>query len=397
MNINIVEQTSGKSRHYEDYNLLYEVYRELECYPVATHFDKSVYSVQMLNLFKERLPQYELITIFEKRYMSFDDDNVYSDYIAYKIAPGYYIELNSGETNPDNYDEDYEFDEDNAFISSNINLLTPPTYHSTYSKELEDIIIEIIKSSKLEYAKSKPSIGMICQEDGSFFMKDFIIGDYELIEPDLHYGKGFYDFHVKVLNKLQNGKKGLFLFHGEPGTGKTYYIRCLLSKLVDGDKFIIYIPPGMVSYITSPEMITYLSEMIALRRLDNKRCIILLEDADPLLISRNGGNDRSEGITNLLNMTDGLLNDMLDIQVIATFNTNLTNLDTALLRPERLTARKEFKRLTREDSNKLIKHLKINKVINEPKTLAEIYCETNDQEVLLHEYDNIKKTIGFGK
>jgi len=384
-----IEQTSGKSRHYEDFSVLQEVYSELNCYPIVVHFDKNAELAKIIQEFDKT--DFKLSKIFEKRYHSFEDEIDISEYILYKVAPSFYLELNSGEESPDSFDALF-LEEDAVFLSSHLTLLIPPENHKLYNEKQYKEIIKVLASSKLEYAKEQASIKMICHDDG-FFLRDFLIGDHKLKDADLHYGKGFYEFHEKIVDKLTNDKKGLFLLHGEPGTGKTFYIRCLLSILASSNKFVLYIPPGMIGYITSPELMTHISDMVSEKRLDDKQCIILLEDADPLLVSRNGL-DRTEGITNLLNMTDGLLNDMLDIQVIATFNTNLTSLDSALLRPERLAARKEFKRLTVQDTNILQKHLGLEET-KDAKTLAQIYSTSNKHETILHEYIENKKTIGF--
>jgi hypothetical protein len=117
-----------------------------------------------------------------------------------------------------------------------------------------------------------------------------------------------------------------------------------------------------------------------------------LEDAEPLLVSRKV-DGRSNGITNLLNVTDGLLNDMLSIQVIATFNTDLGNIDEALLRPERLIARKEFKKLAVEDAKTLGDKLGVE--ISKSSTLAEIYSKNHANEILVHEYESDRKKMGF--
>ena len=45
---------------------------------------------------------------------------------------------------------------------------------------------------------------------------------------------------------------------------------------------------------------------------------------------------RSSATTNLLNLCDGLLADVLNVTVIATFNCNHSAIDPALLRPGRL-------------------------------------------------------------
>ncbi len=81
----------------------------------------------------------------------------------------------------------------------------------------------------------------------------------------------------------------------------------------------------------------------------------------------------------LLNLTDGLLGETLGIQVIATFNTDLQNIDKALLRKGRLTALYEFKPLSIEKSKMLLQESGIKDYfVTQPMTLADIYNTKNE-------------------
>jgi len=178
----------------------------------------------------------------------------------------------------------------------------------------------------------------------------------------------------------------------------TYYIRYLLQRLSNTKKKVLYFPPSMVESVTDPTFFNFITNWT----MDNgKNSVLLIEDAEPLLLSRESG--RNMGITNLLNLTDGILNDILSIQIIATFNTSLSELDKALLRPERLIARKEFKKLSIERSKKLSEQLGIDPTtVTKEMSLAEIYSVKNDNEVLLHGVDKTKaagerNSIGFRK
>jgi hypothetical protein len=89
-------------------------------------------------------------------------------------------------------------------------------------------------------------------------------------------------------------------------------------------------------------------------------------------------------------MTDGLLNDMLKLQIICTFNVDLKRLDSALLRPGRLIARKEFKPLSELDANILAQRLGIKYHFTAPATLGEIYAMRKNQNTLVHDVDSDK-------
>jgi len=86
-----------------------------------------------------------------------------------------------------------------------------------------------------------------------------------------------------------------------------------------------------------------------------------------------------------------LLSDFLNVQLVCTFNSELTYIDSALLRKGRLIARYEFGKLSVEKAQKLSDHLKFNKVITKPMTIAEITSQ--DEQT----FDEPKKVnvIGF--
>ena len=80
------------------------------------------------------------------------------------------------------------------------------------------------------------------------------------------------------------------------------------------------------------------------------------------------------GLVNILNISDGLLSDELCIKFICTFNAPLKDIDEALLRKGRLAARYEFKDLTTDKVNQLIKEESLDiPEQTHPMTLAEIY------------------------
>lgn len=95
-------------------------------------------------------------------------------------------------------------------------------------------------------------------------------------------------------------------------------------------------------------------------------------------------------------MTDGLLNDILNLQIIATFNTDLKNIDKALLRPERLLGRKNFRNLN--TTNAKILADKIGADISNTSgdiSLAEIYALKNKTDILIHDIEETVSKIGF--
>ena len=244
---------------------------------------------------------------------------------------------------------------------------------------------------------TKPKVGIISHDGREFYVKNFSLEGKtpEFNFPDLHYGEGFEDFHNKLLVRLSEETKGLVLLHGEPGTGKTQYIRVLLDRLGAIGKSVLYVPPSFSTQLTEPNMIEFISSWIVD---EDKDCILLIEDAEPLLEIR-GNDGRTTGITNLLNITDGLLNDILGLTVIATFNTEISKIDPAVLRPSRLIARKEFGKISELTAYELSKALEMTVPddIEYPATLAEFYTSKKAKNVLIHQVNENKPSrIGFG-
>jgi ATP-dependent 26S proteasome regulatory subunit len=122
--------------------------------------------------------------------------------------------------------------------------------------------------------------------------------------------------------------------------------------------------------------------------IDNPNSILIIEDAENVIVDRD--TNGNSPVSSLLNISDGLLSDCLNIQIICTFNTDLSKVDKALMRKGRLIAKYEFKELTKDKSQKLSEKLGFDTQIKESMTLTSIY---NQQE---EDYQMSEaKRIGF--
>ena len=141
---------------------------------------------------------------------------------------------------------------------------------------------------------------MISSSSMGYELRAANIKSYD-IPLELNYGDSFVSKYDDIVDKLRNNKHGLFLFHGDPGTGKTTLIRKLVSELA-GDKTIIYVPSYFMFDIANPELISFISKF--------KNSVLLLEDAEMILTSSE--EERNQAVSNILNISDGLLNDHMD-------------------------------------------------------------------------------------
>lgn len=167
-------------------------------------------------------------------------------------------------------------------------------------------------------------------------------------------------FRDAMLSNLkQVDENGLYLLHGNPGTGKTSFIKSILRNV---DKEVIYISPAQTDNLTSPQLIGLL--------MDHPNSILIIEDAETVLMKRQG--DNSNAVSNLLNLTDGFPADFMNLNIICTFNTKINDIDPALLRKGRLRGIHQFKELSIQRARELADFLDVDIEINKPLSIAEI-------------------------
>lgn len=162
----------------------------------------------------------------------------------------------------------------------------------------------------------------------------------------------------------------LVLLDGPPGTGKTYFIRGLSSTI---EAMFVLVSPALVSELSGPEVAPVLIQQREMQEENETGPIILiLEDADHALINRAKG-DLSR-LSEVLNMGDGLLGNLIDLRVIVTTNSSYTDLDPAVTRAGRMCSHINFSSLNKERSKSVYQRLVGNKTeIKESMTLGDIY------------------------
>lgn len=282
-------------------------------------------------------------------------------------------------------------------ISAEVDIL----YDFTKGKPTE--LIKKLNKLGLEVNNEHNKIGLICQDsDGSLYTKDFPIlkKDYAF-DLELHYGTGFQNFHDITVKRIDDSEKGIILLHGTPGTGKSFYIRRLIRDLMRRNKKVLYMPNNMVDLLGTPAFNNFLLEYVedSIEEGNKKGLLMIIEDAEKVLMKREDNPYGATGVSNILNSTDGILNDFLNVQVLATFNCSIDMIDSAILRKKRAISVKEFNKLTVEESQKLIEHLGLDSKATEDMSLADIYSIKQEEEdrILFADSKKIEKKIGFGK
>jgi hypothetical protein len=211
----------------------------------------------------------------------------------------------------------------------------------------------------------RPKISMVARNSHGYYLREFELPKVNF-DLALHYGGEFLTVHWKLMKCLKESDKGIAFLHGEPGTGKTTYIRYLINQV---QKKVIFLPPYLTDFISSPEFIPFVAE--------HPKSVWIIEDAESVVMKRQAGS--SQGISNILNISDGILGDCFKCQIVATFNTARAQIDEALLRKGRLIVEHQFGKLDVPHSQKLLDSLKIKHKATEGMSLAEIFNFTEPE------------------
>lgn len=210
---------------------------------------------------------------------------------------------------------------------------------------------------------------------------------FEVTIPDTYsiersYGEDFLPVHEGIVTSLNKNEAGLYLFHGDPGTGKTTYIK-YLSSLVKRD--MIYVPTSFIESIADPSFLPAL--------LHKKQSVLIIEDAEKALLARDPS-DASSVVSTILNITDGIMANVFNIAVIATYNSPRHAIDKALLRKGRLKGEYRFNKLSIKAAQRIMNEVKPGFVVDEPMSLADIYnidvAETETVKEMVEE-----RRVGF--
>jgi hypothetical protein len=219
-------------------------------------------------------------------------------------------------------------------------------------------------------------------EHGSIIFEPFETFLPEEFSIEKYYRADFKPVHEHIVSSLKKNESGLYLFHGEPGTGKTTYIK-YLSTLTDRD--MIYVPVAFIDSLIDPSFLPAL--------LKKRHSILVVEDAEKALLAREPG-DSSSLVSAILNITDGIMGNVFNISVIATYNSRRQDIDKALLRKGRLKGEYKFDKLPVEQCQQIIDDHKIDFVAKEPMSIAEIF-NTDEPDVVTTKELVEEKRMGF--
>lgn len=231
--------------------------------------------------------------------------------------------------------------------------------HDDANTAFVDECMSLVKGFQERQKRRPLEINLIIEGSYGLELKPMEIKRTKL-DLSLYYEDDFLEVDAVIRQRLNKKEdKGIILLHGLPGTGKTTYLRYLIGKV---KKRVLFLSPNIARNLMNPDFIDLL--------IDNPNTVVVIEDAEQIIMDRrtNGGS----GVSNLLNISDGLLADFLNVQLICTFNSSLTMVDSALMRKGRLIAQYEFGKLSVSKAQRLSDHLGYQQIVDQPMTLAEI-------------------------
>ncbi len=204
------------------------------------------------------------------------------------------------------------------------------------------------------------------------------------------------------IDNFLSSEESVLLLMGEPGTGKTRFIRYLMKRLKEKEKQKNKYDNGNLSIGKTEEddNIFYTNDEYALKNdtiyrhflTSSLDSLMILEDVDYDLNKRTEGNCT---MYKLLSSSDGLIKNRKRKIILSTNLLSTSKIDTALLRDGRCYDIINTRALTYEESCRFMKDIGCNIEIEERKhTLAELYKINNTNN------NNLKKRdikFGFGE
>lgn len=256
---------------------------------------------------------------------------------------------------------------------------------------------EILYKFYVAPEEEKNNLYKIFQDNTGFHLNKGHIKEVKDFDIERQYNDDFPHEDEKIRKFVEDDdRSGLVILHGEKGTGKTTYIRNLITN--NPNKKFVFVSPDMVQLLGQPAFTTFLNSLT--------NHIIILEDCENAIRDRkNSLGISASAVSVLLNMSDGLLADDLGIKFICTFNEDIKDIDSALLRKGRLVSKYEFKPLTVEKTNALLEYIYTQKAkeneenvdentgevvipkVEKGLTLADIYNFEEDS------YETVRKKI----
>ena len=290
------------------------------------------------NVFTEVIPDTEELIINDKLFIKLDE----GCYISYIVA-------------------------DRLSESSFIDSIS--FYYANGYEKVQDFIDEL-NDCVLDYEEDNSNkLNTIGLSLNGLEIEPISLHNIDLDNVDNYYNTETFRRVEKAVKQIKKADKGLTVFYGERGSGKTSIINYISSKL---DRIVIFIPNNMIDHtINNPEFRKFIKKY--------DKPVLVLDDCE-IAFTENYG--RSNMFTsNLLQMVDGFLSDSINCNIVTIFNIDdEEEIDPSLLECNNLIDVIEFEMLSDEESNLLAKHIQSNKKYKNKTKLIDIIKKRSNKQ-----------------
>ena len=290
------------------------------------------------NVFTEVIPDTEELIINDKLFIKIDEDCYLSYIVGDRLS-------------------------ESSFIDS-ISF-----YYANGYEKVQDFIDEL-NDCVLDYEDDDSNkLNTIGLSINGLEIEPISLHNIDLDNVDNYYNTETFRRVEKAVKQIKKADKGLTVFYGERGSGKTSIINYISSKL---DRIVIFIPNNMIDHtINNPEFRKFIKKY--------DKPVLVLDDCE-IAFTENYG--RSNMFTsNLLQMVDGFLSDSINCNIVTIFNIDdEEEIDPSLLECNNLIDVIEFEMLTDEESNLLAKHIQSNKKYKNKTKLIDIIKKRSNKK-----------------